>query len=103
MKLSDLAGHISEEFVRRVLEQMHEMRREFDEPHMRIAPGSSDRSPDYEIMSVHEDKWVMITLGFRGKTHRPMPDEVRQRTIWSGEYMTIPEVAELRQAVRNRK
>lgn len=103
MKLSSLVDRVSEEFVRRVLEQMFRLKREFDEPHVRIALHSSEETPDYEIMSVVDDEWVMIKIGFRGKTHREMPDDARMRTMWSESYMTLAEVAELRQIVRQKK
>jgi hypothetical protein len=102
MTLEDLRDGLAEEYVRRILQRMYEVRKEFDEPIMRISMTGDRSNPDYRLEAVYEDTRAQSTGSYRGKSHREIAVERDGEISWSNDHLTLDQVAGLLGQIRQR-
>jgi hypothetical protein len=92
-----IAGSVTVEYVRRVLDKMWECERGFGDVQVAIGLVASSVSPNYLIWAVMDlDTGEGVTCGaFNGKTHREMTESKLLQERWSHVHMSLKEVGEL--------
>jgi hypothetical protein len=93
-----------EPYVRAVLANLWDCKRQNGDAFVRIEVGSGLGPPDYptESLADEETGQTMITGGFSGRTHKPLPDaKVQLLGRWSDDTVSLDEIAGFLGEIRN--
>lgn len=101
--IRSIAGIVTEEYVRSVLERVQQCEREFGDALVSISLIDDTVPPSYRIDTIMdlETGETMNWQNFSGRTHRPLSEAKQFRTIWSSSNMTWREVSILLGEIRN--
>jgi hypothetical protein len=103
--LRTIAGGLTVEYVRHVLENMWKFKRDFGDIRVIISLISGSSFPDYSFDFVIDDETGQEQLcgAFSGKTHREIDEEKAGQRRWSHQGMARQEVAILLGEIRKLK
>jgi hypothetical protein len=95
--LRSVAHLITEEYLRRVLENVSACQRGLGDAIVFVSIEQTFKPPDYSVMAIMdaETNGIAHWGSFSGATYRPLSDRRAWNAIWADEHMTWDEVRTL--------